>query len=231
MTDFLLIHGAWHGSWCWRAVIAQLERKGHRAYAPDLPCDDANASWDDYAAAALDELEYGNRELQLVGHSLGGGVIPLIAANELPITRLVFVCSYPPAVGKSLDEAIADAPDLSDPQALAFRDSRDASGNYVWPSFESAQYAMYHDCETADARDAFARLRSQSSRPFSDPWPLHEWPDIPVSFIVCAGDRMGKADVLARTARERFGVTARVLKGSHSPFLSRPRELVEALTS
>ena len=35
--NFVLVHGAWHGAWCWAGVIAALEREGHRAYAVDLP--------------------------------------------------------------------------------------------------------------------------------------------------------------------------------------------------
>jgi hypothetical protein len=34
---FVLVHGAWHGGWCWAAVINQLERLGDRAFAVNLP--------------------------------------------------------------------------------------------------------------------------------------------------------------------------------------------------
>lgn len=37
MADFLLIHGAWHGAWCWREVAARFEVRGHTATAIDLP--------------------------------------------------------------------------------------------------------------------------------------------------------------------------------------------------
>ena len=37
MATCLLIHGAWHGGWCWRKVLPLVERKGHVALAPDLP--------------------------------------------------------------------------------------------------------------------------------------------------------------------------------------------------
>src|SRR5260370_13049432 len=33
---FVLIHGAWHGGWCWRRVADLLEAKGHKIYAPSL---------------------------------------------------------------------------------------------------------------------------------------------------------------------------------------------------
>ena len=37
MSQFLLVHGAFHGAWCWRKTVAELERRGHRAKAIDLP--------------------------------------------------------------------------------------------------------------------------------------------------------------------------------------------------
>src|SRR5579863_2206159 len=37
MSTFLLIHGAWHGGWCWRKVAPLLQAKAHMVLAPDLP--------------------------------------------------------------------------------------------------------------------------------------------------------------------------------------------------
>ena len=37
MANFLLIHGAWHGAWCWHKVIPAIEALGHQAIAIDLP--------------------------------------------------------------------------------------------------------------------------------------------------------------------------------------------------
>ncbi len=209
-------------------MIEELAQRGHRSVAPDLPCDDPAAGWEDYVEAALAALYGSDGDIVAVGHSLGGGVIPLIAARR-PVKRLVFVGSFPPEPGRSLDEAIGDEPELSDPQALAFRDSLDDSGRYLWPTFESARYAMYHDCSLDDARWAFSRLRPQSATPFSERWPLDDWPEVPMTFIVCSEDRMGRAEQLRRVARRRFGLEAIELGGGHSPFLSRPAELVRAL--
>src|SRR5690348_10831513 len=40
--NFVLIHGAWHGGWCWAAVINELDKRGDRAFAVDLPGTNAN---------------------------------------------------------------------------------------------------------------------------------------------------------------------------------------------
>src|SRR5258708_31454865 len=33
---FVLVHGAWHGGWCWRRVADLLEKKGHKVFPPEL---------------------------------------------------------------------------------------------------------------------------------------------------------------------------------------------------
>jgi pimeloyl-ACP methyl ester carboxylesterase len=167
-------------------------------------------------------------EIVLVGHSLGGCVVPLVAA-ERDVAKIVLLCSFPPAPGESLDDAVANAPQLTEDRAAVWRSTRDAMDRHVWPDFESAAYAMYHDCDPSDAREAYDRLRPQAHTPFAEPWPLDSWPDVPVAAIVCTADRMGNPALLAEVARETFGVEATELPGSHSPFLSEPVALVGAL--
>ena len=76
---FVLVHGAWHGAWCWAAVINQLEKLGDRAYAVDLPghgmnrVDRATVTLDSYVNSVAEFIE--RRDLKnvvLAGHSLGG---------------------------------------------------------------------------------------------------------------------------------------------------------------
>jgi hypothetical protein len=43
MTTFVLVHGAWHGGWCWRFVAPALRRAGHDVYTPSLKL--AALSW------------------------------------------------------------------------------------------------------------------------------------------------------------------------------------------
>ena len=41
MARFVLVHGAWHGGWCFRELVRELEARGHEVAAPDLPCDES----------------------------------------------------------------------------------------------------------------------------------------------------------------------------------------------
>jgi pimeloyl-ACP methyl ester carboxylesterase len=74
MATFSLVHGAWHGGWCWDPVRAELEARGHAVHTPDLPCEDVGAGVEEYAAAvpAADIV---------VGHSLGGYTLPYVEAH------------------------------------------------------------------------------------------------------------------------------------------------------
>ena len=84
-------------------LIPELEMRGHRAIAMDLPREDASAGPAEYARAAADAL-LGQREVVLVGHSLGGITIPNIAAL-LPVTRLVYLGAFVPDAGRPWDES------------------------------------------------------------------------------------------------------------------------------
>src|SRR5580693_1449334 len=86
MTQFLLVHGAFHGAWCWRKTVAELEKRGHRAKAIDLPGqgDDqtplADVTLDTMVDKIIAEMADLPGKAVLVGHSLGG--IPITATGE-----------------------------------------------------------------------------------------------------------------------------------------------------
>jgi hypothetical protein len=104
-------------------------------------------------------------------------------------------------------------------------------GSMAFADFEGAREFFYHDCDEATARWAFDHLTPEivgdtATTPISVPkfWAA----DLPRSFIVCLQDRSQPrwlADVTAR----RLGVDPLTIDTSHSPFLSRPRELAELL--
>ena len=101
MSTFVLIHGSWHGAWCWYKVIPRLERAGHRVIAPDLPSlgkDKTPISrvslrlWTESVCQVLDaETE----PVVLVGHSRGGMVISEVAESRPEkIKTLVYLCAF-----------------------------------------------------------------------------------------------------------------------------------------
>jgi pimeloyl-ACP methyl ester carboxylesterase len=228
MSTFVLVHGAWHGGWCWDRLIPELEAHGHRGVAPDLPIEDWSAGCAEYAQVVLDALQGVTEEVVVVGHSLGGLTIPLVAAARR-VRRLVFLAALIPRVGQSFTEqSRADSGAL--PAGFGDAQTVRADGSTSWPE-QAAIDRFYHDCAPADARWAAARLRRQTWKPVDEVTPLQAWPAVACTYILCTEDRVIVPAWSRRVARERLGADAIELPGGHSPFLARPAQLAAVLVA
>jgi pimeloyl-ACP methyl ester carboxylesterase len=228
VSTVALVHGAWHGAWCWERLAPELERSGHRTVAVDLPCDDPDATFADYADGVVRSLEGAGDDVIVVGHSLGGMTIPLVAARR-PVRALVYLCALVPIPGASMAEQLRAEPDTFVPGYETGLGPPGADRNRRWADFAVAHETMYGDCTEADARWAFERLRPQSTGPYRVPCPLDALPAVPVRSVVCAEDRIADPGRSRRVANERLGVAPVELPGSHSPYVSRPAALAELL--
>jgi pimeloyl-ACP methyl ester carboxylesterase len=224
---FVLVHGAWHGAWCWERLLPELEQRGARAVTVDLRCDDETAGLAEYRGIVAEACA-GIDEPVLVGHSLGGITIPLVAAAR-PVRALVFVCGVVPFPGVSFSQQHQDDPAIFAPDNFFAGLETDELGRSYWADEDSAIGALYGECDPDDAHAAFARLRPQGQAASLDVCPLETWPDVPVVSIYGTADRTIDPAWSRRVARERLGVEAIALAADHSPFLSRPAELADAL--
>jgi pimeloyl-ACP methyl ester carboxylesterase len=98
---FVLVHGQWHGSWCWNKVVPLLTAQGHRVTAIDLPGrggdpkELAKLTPADYVSAVTRVLDASPEPVVLVGHSLGGGTVSLAGeARPEKIKRLVYLTAF-----------------------------------------------------------------------------------------------------------------------------------------
>ena len=222
---FGLVHGAWHGAWCWERLIPELAARGHRAVAVDLPCEDPDAGLTRYAALTADALGSAD-EVVLVGHSLCAAAIPLVARLR-PVAHLVFVCALLPEPGKSATDRYA----TEDVFVEGFRGqtaTREDGASY-WADHEAAIRCFFHDCDATDAARAAARLRPQSAAARLEAWPDDPLPDVERTSIVCRDERCIRPAWSRIVSRELLGVEPIELDGGHSPFLSRPAVLAETL--
>lgn len=224
MVTFGLVHGSQHGGWCWERLTPELEQRGHRVVAPDLPCDDPSVGVDGYASVMIDALD-GLDEVVLVGHSLGSLTIPVVASRR-PVERMIFLCSVPTGPGPAIDADLSTmvTPEYLDASSVIDEHDRESIGDV------DAVAVWYADCEPEDAAWAVARLRPQSRRPLTERGPLTEWPDVPVTVILGGDDRCVNLEwaVAAATAR-LHGEAPIIIEGGHSPFLARPAELADLL--
>jgi pimeloyl-ACP methyl ester carboxylesterase len=118
MTDYVLVHGAWHGSWCWKRVRQRLTAKGHQVFTPTLTglgervhLLSRDVSLDTYIADVVNLLIWEDlRDIVLVGHSYGGTVVRHVA-DQLPdrVRSLVYLDVFVPEDGKSVLDYLPDS--------------------------------------------------------------------------------------------------------------------------
>jgi pimeloyl-ACP methyl ester carboxylesterase len=111
MATFVLVHGAWHGAWCWRRVARLLTRAGHDVFAPTLTglCERSHlltpaVDLDTHILDIVNELKWQElKDVVLVGHSYGGMVISGVAEKmEKAIASLVLLDAFLPENGQSV---------------------------------------------------------------------------------------------------------------------------------
>jgi pimeloyl-ACP methyl ester carboxylesterase len=180
----------------------------------------------EYASIVRDALDQAGDDIVLVGHSLAGLTIPLVA-TVAPVRLLVFVCALLPEPGRSLLEQNECEEILSD--GYQARIIIDESGNTSWRDESSAIEFLYHDCDPGVARDAASKLRPQSRAPHRQPCPLDEWPRCDVGYVLCKDDRIVRPAWSREAAPRRLGARPIELAGGHSPMLSRPETLATML--
>lgn len=238
MSTYVLIHGSWHGAWCWEKVAPVLTREGHGVEAPDLPghgndrTPPAEVTLESYVERVCDALDGQSEPVILVGHSHGGIVITQ-TAEERPdqIATLVYLCAFLPRDGESLVQLAQRDPD-PDNNVLRHVQFHEAQG-YAVVSEDAVEQAFYGDCTAEDV----ARARS-----LLGPEPLAS-AGTPVK---TSDENFGRvARVYIKTLRDRAispslqdqmytAVPCRQvisMDTSHSPFLSTPEELADHLLS
>ena len=230
---FLLIHGAWHTAKCWDSVVPLLRAAGHEAEAIDLPGRSTsfasawNISINDHAEAIVSAASKLNGPVTLVGHSLGGLMISAAAEKKPELFRnLVYLCAFLPKDGDSLmsltkNDKGSKVPTIISPSLLTctIRIKNDASD------------VFYNDCTPDMIELAHSQLVAEPARPTLSKLSLTDerFGTVSRSYILCTEDQAISIDfqkqMLTRQSCEKIAT----LNTSHSPFLSQPNELVDAL--
>jgi len=219
----VLVHGAWHGSWCWQRVVPQLERLGLAVRVLDLPSvgGGAHENLSSDAAAVRAVLDRLDAPALLCGHSYGGMVISLAASGRADVAHLVYLCAFMPEEGQSL---IAIGGGRNAPWIRQFDDGT------ALPDLDRAGDLFYADCDPDTRSWAVGQLRRQRAAAYAEPVPRPAWREIDSTYILCAQDRAMPPE-LQRNVFAPRARAVRELQTSHSPFLSQPAALAELLAS
>jgi pimeloyl-ACP methyl ester carboxylesterase len=231
---FILVPGAWHGAWCWLRLAPLLESRGHRVLTPELPgtgqsrAEPASVSLDAWARAIAELAGIQPEPVVLVGHSRGGAVIS--RAGEMAsqnLRMLVYLAAYLlPAGANIAAEARADRGSLIPDNMVAA-----ASGVTCTLRSEIVRDAFYGDCDDETAAFAIARLSPEPLKPLVSPIRVSaaRFGSVPRAYIECTRDRTVSLEAQRRMQAALPCERVLTLASDHSPFLSHPEELANAL--
>lgn len=233
MSSYILIHGAWHSSWCWQQVAELLSKQKHQVFTPDLPGHGANlkphsnVKFQDYIDCILDYVNLCIEPPIVVGHSFAGMLLSQLAADYSDMFKqFVYVTAYVPFSGESflrLSENLSDAP-LSSELIV------DKENSSVILKTENVPKILYN-CTMPDMQvKACLHIGSEPLTPFATPVKLADfcYGDIDTHYIFCKHDQALKwsdQQWMAERTQGKFSTLA----SDHSPFISMPEELVSLL--
>jgi pimeloyl-ACP methyl ester carboxylesterase len=221
----ILVHGGWHGAWCWEQLIATLDARGIDARAVTL----SSCGWeaadlgDLYTDIAIvkDAVAAVDGPVVVCGHSFGGTVISAAADGMPGVRHLVYLAAAMPDAGQSHSECLAShRPPPPWPADGILRPTPTAD----------LRNLFYHDCDEATAEWAIERLAPlQAVSSLTQRIGTPAWRHLPSTYVRCTEDRTApEAFFIEMAARATYALE---LPASHSPFLSMPDRVADILAA
>lgn len=230
--QFILIHGAWHGGWCWEKVAAKLETAGHGVQAPTMPGhhpedDRKKICLEDYIHRIVSTVENTAGPVVLVGHSSAGFLIQCAAARvPEKIDHLIFnnafilpqaSCQFdlvPPDVAQGMMGAAAASPD-----------------NCVPVMEEFVRHALMPDAPEAVQDELIACLVPQPLALFTTPVELSgfERGTFPKTFLFCNQDQSLPEGAYLGMAKTLGNIQIIELDLGHEGLFTHPEQVAAGL--
>ncbi len=232
MSTFVLVHGAWHGGWCWREVAHRLSAAGHEVFAPTLtglgerahlaqwPIDLATHVTDIENVIVFEELQ----DIRLVGHSYGGIVISGVAERLASrISHLVYLDAIVPAHGKRHIDMVPPRPGGS------FEQLKNAGAELDALPVGSMEFLGVTDPEKVAWLERHLVPHPMGTLLAPSELPNDMAATLPRTFIYCT-ERQGKSfSPFALTAKDDPSWSYRELATAHDAMVTAPDALTELL--
>ena len=228
MTDFVLVHGAWHGAWCWKRILPSLWAKGHRAFPVTLtgvgdrehlmsPTIRLATHIDDVAAVIeTEEL----KRVVLVGHSYGGLLITAVADRFAErVVRLVYLDAIVPHSGESWSSS-------HDESARQARRAGIARDGVIPPPPASAFGLTGEDAAWVDRRQ-----RPHPGAVYEDVLHFDEArvASLARTFVDCTSPALPTIEKSRERVRSEPGWQVIEIATGHDPMISAPDKLLDIL--
>ena len=228
MSTFVLVHGAWHGGWCWKHVRRLLT--GHEVFTPSLTglgerkhLAGPHVDLDTHIADIVHLLQMEDlREVTLVGHSYGGMVVAGAADRaHQRIKRLVYLDAFVPEDGKCLlDYAVPE-------RAARMREEGEKLGSVSPPPLSLWGVSKQEHVDFIKPREVRHPFRTMSQPiKISNPEALRK---IPKTFVYCSSPATGSFDQFAAKYRSDPAWKFYELKTGHDAMILMPERVAEIL--
>jgi pimeloyl-ACP methyl ester carboxylesterase len=222
----VLVHGAWHGAWCWAPVLDRLAAGGIEAHAVDLPLTGLH----DDAARVREQLDSMDGPVLLVGHSYGGAVITE-AGDHPAVARLLYLAAFPLTEDESAASAAAADPAAGEISHVGRPELRaglifDESG-LMSIDRDLAAAMFYGDCDAEATAWALDQLRPQALVTLQQQPAAVAWRSRPSTYVICTDDQTVHPQLQRILARRCTDVVQ--WQSGHSPFLSQPELVADLL--
>ena len=235
MSHYVLVHGAWEGSWTWENTTPALQKRGHTVTTIDLPGSLGNkqaipqVTMASYVRSVADTLRRLDPKVILVGHSLAGAVISQVA-ELMPekIERLIYVAAFLLKNGDSVLEAMKRDPDGEFLPELTFSEDQ----SYATASERTLRNIAFHDVEEKSIRHSLPLMAErQATEPFMAKMVVSDekFGSVPKTYIRTSIDKITSQTLQDEMIANWNVESVHVLPSGHFPTLSMPEKLAEAM--
>ena len=235
MGTFVLVHGGGHGGWCWQRTARLLRADGHEVYTPTLTgfgershLDTSQVTFETFVQDVVNVIEFEDlHDVILVGHSMGGVIIPRVA-ERVPsrMRQLVWLAAVVTNDGESLLDAVPQSPWIARAVTIGADGTAHTDPNLILD-------ANIHDGTPEDR--AFVRDRHL-------PYPPHALTErgrltaflalaIPTTYLIASDDRTIEPHIAARFASRLAGASVGEVPGGHDCMVTQPVAVAAALGS
>jgi pimeloyl-ACP methyl ester carboxylesterase len=231
----VLLHGSWHGAWCWHKVVPQLQSHGHVVHVPDLPAHGRHwkvarglTTLSSMAASVCRILDALDEPALLVAHSRGGIVASTVAELRPGKLRgVVYLAAYMLRHGERVADFFRSDRDSLVPTSLRISAATltDRLGE------EAYRPALYADCCDADIALARALLTPEPSLPALTRLKLSDarYGSVKRHYIELTQDKAVSLALQRRMIAASPCHSVSSIDASHSAYFSQPEQLGAAI--